>query len=187
MKFFICFLSAALILSACKNDNKSKTGNDSKDKADSAAKKTETKTKDESVNSKGVLNNIHITTNGGVKVNRAYLALEDGSLILDDNTVGIGQKAVLHLNVEGWKVDNGKTFLGAYEKIATNSGEKVLEADDLFQSYTDGIDPNDAKSITLSAVITKNDPNYDHFVVSFRVWDKKDNGEISGSYKLYIK
>jgi len=27
----------------------------------------------------------------------------------------------------------------------------------------------------------------DHFLVEFRVWDKKSNADVSGSYKLYLK
>jgi hypothetical protein len=57
----------------------------------------------------------------------------------------------------------------------------------LFEAYdTAGVTPKDAEVISLSAVITQIDKLYDYFLVSFRVWDKKSNGEVSGSYKLYL-
>ncbi|MEJ0103250.1 MAG: hypothetical protein WDO19_12130 [Bacteroidota bacterium] len=45
----------------------------------------------------------------------------------------------------------------------------------------------DNPGITLSAVINGIDKLYDYFLVSFRVWDKKGTGEVTGSYKLYLK
>ena len=50
----------------------------------------------------------------------------------------------------------------------------------------DGVTPEQASYITLMATITEVDKLFDYFLVSFRVWDKKANGEITGSYKLYL-
>ena len=124
-----------------------------------------------------------------LKVTQAFLMLEDGTLLSDENTVSIGQKVNMRLLIEdGFKLVDGKVRLGAEEKIETDNGDKVLDEADLFKAYdTDGVDPKDAEYITLMAEITKLDKLYDYFLISFRVWDKQSDAEVKGSYKLYIK
>lgn len=122
----------------------------------------------------------------GLDVEQAFLLYEDGSLVPDGNKVSVGQKVVLRLIMSGWKPDNGKVYLGAAEKITTSEGNIVLDEADLFKEI-ESVSEQDAKYISLSAVITKLDKLYDYFVVSFKVWDKKSNAEVSGSYKLYLK
>jgi hypothetical protein len=56
----------------------------------------------------------------------------------------------------------------------------------LGQSIPNGTSLENARYITLYATITKLDKLYDYFLVSFKVWDKKTNNSLSGSYKLYI-
>lgn len=134
-----------------------------------------------------VRNNIMLQEKG-LKVSQAFLVFEDGTLVPEANEVSIKQKVVLRLVVEdGYKVENGKVYIGASEKISTNTGKVFLDEKDLFVAYSDGVSKEDAQYITLSAVITGIDRLYDHFMVSFRLWDKRNNNEVTGSYKLYIK
>ena len=64
----------------------------------------------------------------------------------------------------------------------------MLNEPDLFAAYTEnGVNPADAGMITLSAVITRVEKLVKYFEVSFRVWDKKSNDHVTGSYKLYLK
>lgn len=139
-------------------------------------------------NTSKIKNGITFETNT-LKATQAFLMLEDGSLLNDENTVSIGQIVKMRLLIEGgFKIVNDKVKLGASEKITTNSGELVLNEEDLFKAYeADGIAPKDAEYITLMAEITKLDKLYDYFLISFRVWDKQSNAEVKGSYKLYIK
>jgi len=62
----------------------------------------------------------------------------------------------------------------------------LLNEKDLFPELGE-IEWKRAQMLTLRAVITSLDKLYDYFLVSFRVWDKKGNGEVTGSYKLYIQ
>jgi len=88
----------------------------------------------------------------------------------------------------GWVKENGKSFIGASERISTSAGKVVVNADDIFKDYeVTGVDMEDAKFISLSAVIKQADPGLDEFVVKFRVWDKKGSGEIRGKYNFKIK
>ena len=134
-----------------------------------------------------IRNGIAVQENG-LKVSEAYLVYDDGSVVSNANRVDINQKVQLRLFLQGWKQKDGIVKLGASEKIGTSSGDVLLDSDDLFKSYADGVSEADAELVTLSAVITRLDKLYDYFLVQFRVWDKEDGGgEVTGSYKLYLQ
>lgn len=136
--------------------------------------------------SKIVRNDVSFQTTGNPVVHQAFLTFEDGSLVPDNNKVRIGQRVVLHLIVEGWKpAANGKVMLGAAEKITTSEGQVIIDQDNLFDSYQDGVSEADARVITLSAVITAADKKFNYFEVTFRVWDKTAGDNVTGKYRLY--
>ena len=141
--------------------------------------------KTEKTNAK-IRNGIQLKANG-LKVEQAFLAYEGGGLVSNENKIDVNQKVILRLIMDGWKEENGKVMIGASEKLTTSKGQTILDTDDLFGAYPEGVDAKDAKYITLSAVITRLDELYDHFLVEFRVWDKKGGGDVTGSYKLYLK
>jgi hypothetical protein len=135
-----------------------------------------------------IYNNIQLNASG-VKVDKAYLLFDDGQRVPDDNFVDFKSLVKMQILVDsGWAEENGKVLLGASEKIVTETGEVVVEEADLFQKYPDGIAVEDSKSIYLSAILKlKEGIPPTSFTVSFRVWDKKGNGFVEGSYKLYSK
>lgn len=133
-----------------------------------------------------IRNGIQLKTNG-LKVEQAFLSYEDGSLVSNENKIDVNQKVILRLIMDGWKEENGKVMIGATEKLTTSKGQTILDTEDLFSAYAEGVDAKDAKYITLTAVITRLDELYDYFLVEFRVWDKKSGGDVTGSYKLYLK
>jgi len=133
-------------------------------------------------------NDITFNELGSLKLKRAFLMYTDGSIVPSSNKAQIGEQVNMRLLCEGWKEKDGKVFIGASEVITNPNGDVVLNEKDLFASYDEtGISPTDAETITLSAVITSVPTPTKYFVVTFRVWDKVGNGEISGSYKLYIQ
>ena len=103
--------------------------------------------------------------------------------------VALGEKISLILNIEnGWTEIDGKSFIGATEKITTDNGSVILDSDDLFASYDQGMNASNAKIITLKARITQAPAiPVDYYIVNFKVWDKKGSGVITGKYKFYIK
>src|SRR6476660_5757267 len=123
----------------------------------------------------------------GLIVEQAFLLFEDGKLIPPGNKVEVGQWVGLRLIVNGWQKKDGKVFVDAEEQITTSDGKQLLDQRNLFKDYADGLSSEDAKALTLSARITAIDKLYDYFTVTFRVWDKQSQNEISGSYKLYMK
>ena len=135
-----------------------------------------------------LLNGIELNAEG-IQVYRASLSLESGDLLPSGNTVALGEKISLILNIEkGWTEIDDKSFIGATEKITTDNGSVILDSDDLFAAYDQGINASDAKVITLKARITQASAiPVDHYIVTFRVWDKKGRGVITGKYKFYIK
>ena len=135
-----------------------------------------------------IYNNIQLNASG-VKVDKAYLLLDNGQRVPDDNFVDFNGPVKMQILIDsGWVEENGKVFLGASEKIITEKGEVVLEEADLFQKYPNGISTEDSKSIYLSASVKlKEGIPPTSFTVSFRIWDKKGNGFVEGSYKLYSK
>ena len=135
-----------------------------------------------------VYNNIEINATG-VKVSKAYLLLENGDRVPDDNFVNFKTPVKMQLLIDsGWEEQNGKVALGVSEKITAEDGTVILDEQDLFQKYTNGISVADSKVIYLSASIRlKENAAPTSFTVSFRVWDKNGKGYIDGSYKLFSK
>ncbi|HEY0676956.1 MAG TPA: hypothetical protein VGD17_01675 [Chitinophagaceae bacterium] len=173
MRILIALLLVAL--TACNNAGKSDDKTVSTTKSDKSEKASENFRNDISFKE------------SGLKVQQAFLLFEDGRLVPTDNKVEVGQQVNLRLIIEGWEPVNGKVFLGASEKISTDEGTVILDETDLFASYADGIDATAAGLITLSAVITRVDKLFKYFEVAFKVWDKKSNDNVTGSYRLYLK
>ena len=123
----------------------------------------------------------------GLNVSQAYLQFEDGKLVPADNKIELQQTVKMKLLIDGWKEEEGKVFPGASEIIQTSKGDTILKSDDLFAEYTQGVSAEDTRIVSLSAVINNIDQLYDYFLVTYRVWDKKGDGEIKGSYKLFLK
>ena len=133
-----------------------------------------------------IRNGIELKSNG-IKVSQAFLVFDDGTLVPQSNEVQVNQPVTMRLVIdEGFKAENGKVTIGASEKIETSNGNVLVDEADLFKSQ-DEIEAARAGVITLKAVITQIDKLYDYFLVSFKVWDKKSNNNVTGSYKLYIK
>jgi hypothetical protein len=136
-----------------------------------------------------VENGVKLNVKGFV-VKEAYLLFDDASKVPAGNKVDLNQRVTLRIVLnKGFKEIAGKVFPGGTEKIVLSNGETILDSDDLFTAYdSTGVSPDDAKYISLKAVITEIKDKKNYVLVSFRVWDKKTAAnEITGSYKLYIK
>jgi len=124
----------------------------------------------------------------GVKLKEVYLVDADYKP-LTENKTRVNEKIHIVIKMDtGWVKENGKSFIGASERILTSSGKVVVSADDIFKDYeTTGLDAKDTKVISLSAIITQADPGVNNFEVQFRVWDKKGSGEVKGKYYFSLK
>ena len=115
--------------------------------------------------------------------------MDEKENLLTENLVNLNQKIYLVLKTDtGWVKENGKSFIGAAERISTDAGGVVVDAADIFKEQEiTGLNATDAKVVSLSAVIRQADPGVENFIVQFRVWDKKGKGEIKGKYKFSLK
>lgn len=176
----ICLLLAALLLSSC--DFKCSVGG----KKDGVKTKTVSSKDNTALNGAVIKNDIDLEVSG-VKLKNAYL-VDANKNLLKDNVTRVGEKIYVIIEMDtGWVKENGKSFIGAAERISTSQGGVVVDAEDIFSDYTStGLDAEDAKFISLSAIITKAIAGTEDFVVRFRVWDKKGQGEVKGSYKFKL-
>ncbi|HQX97020.1 MAG: hypothetical protein IPH34_14275 [Chitinophagaceae bacterium] len=153
-------------------------------------KEEETKDKGTAVVKDGarIYNNIQLKTSG-IKLEKAYLYLESGERVPDDNFVDFNGKIKLRLQfASDWKEENGKVLLGASEKIVAESGEVILEENDLFEKYPEGVSVEDSKIVFLSAILKlKPSAQPTSCTVFFRVWDKRSDAFVEGSYQLFSK
>ena len=132
-------------------------------------------------------NNILLESKG-FKIKEAFLAFNDSTRVADDNNVTIGQHVNLIILVDsGWNAEDGKIYPGVGQKVETNDGTHIFEKTDLMEAHPGGIPVEDGSRATVQAVINTADKEYDYFLVSFRVWDKRSESEITGSYKLHVK
>ena len=124
-----------------------------------------------------------------IKVKKASLLFPDETQVPDGNSIGLNTKVWVYLYLEdGWKVKDKKVFVGASESLTTDTGDKVVDVDDLFKEYDQsGIDPEDAKIIRLAAIVKQENSDVKYYKVNFRVWDKNGDADITGHYRFYIK
>lgn len=135
-----------------------------------------------------IYNNIQLKASG-IKVEKAYLFLGSGEKVPDGNVVDFNGPIKLRLQLASdWTEENGKVLLGASEKIIDEKGDVVLQEDDLFAKYPEGVTVKDSKIIFISAILKlKEGSPPTSFTVFFRVWDKRGDAFIDGSYQLFSK
>jgi hypothetical protein len=133
-----------------------------------------------------ILHDISLRESGGLKVGQAFLTFEDGRLLPKTHRVKLGETVLLNLVIDkGWEIRDGQASINATEIITTDQDQIVLNARNLFKNKPT-VDAEDAARVVLKAVITKTNEKIDHFVVNYRLWDQWGDGEVKGSYRLYI-
>lgn len=173
-----CMIMLAVLLTSC--EMKCSVGEKSK------STKAVSSSDNNALNGAIIKNDIDIEVTG-VKLKEVYL-VDANNKLLAENITRIGERIYVVVAVDtGWVKENGKSFVGASERISTSAGKVIVNADDIFKAYEGtGIPAKDAGIITLSAVISEADEGLENFIVQFRVWDKKGSGEIKGKYKFRI-
>lgn len=133
-----------------------------------------------------IRNGIQVKTQG-LQVEQAFLLDEDGALIPDGNRISVKQKVYLRLIISGWKEKDGYVFPDASQKVTASSGTVILDETNLFRKgESNAVDPQDARYINLSFLLTAVNELFEYVMVEFSIWDEIGGGKISGSYKLYI-
>lgn len=197
MKRLLLYLITSLVLCSCndlvkKDDSlsetkkKTKVNEEPSDEDDITQKKKSVIPELPEKNSEAQILNHIIIHEKGLQLSRAYLSYENESLVSEKNDTRLNSPIYLNLHVQkGWVVRDGKVSIGASEKIESDAGELVIDVPDVFAA-TSPFDVNKASRIQLKAGIVSTRAGIDHFIVKFRLWDKYGDGEVTGSYKLYI-
>jgi hypothetical protein len=195
MKGIICTTLLITVLFACNDDKlpagdpKFLTATDKENKEEineNTTSKKQVNDEDNTSNTQ-LLNDISLSTQGGVEVSRAFLSYANGNLVPPSNTTSLGRPVFLNLNIaKGWQETDGKVSIGASEKISTDNGTVILEEADLFKDYT-SFNADDAKFIQMKALVNSMYGPIEYFVVDYRVWDKNGDGSVKGHYKFYIE
>lgn len=133
-----------------------------------------------------IRNFIQIEETGGVKVESAFLMLENGELISDQNIIKPDEPFKLVLKISGWKAEDGKVQVGAIEQVHDGNRPIPLEGDDLFAG-SNGLSEEDAQVISLKNGIPAASAVYEVYQTDFKVWNKNADQQILGSYRFKIK
>ncbi|MDR2145504.1 MAG: hypothetical protein LBE91_03465 [Tannerella sp.] len=132
-----------------------------------------------------IRNGITVEDFGGLKVESAFLMLESGELVSDENTLKPDEKFKLVLKISGWKAENGKVQVGAMEQVHDASRPIPLEGEDLFAGST-GLSEEDAQIISLKMGIPEASAVYEVYQTDFKVWNKSAEQYVSGNYRFKI-
>ncbi|GGC49408.1 hypothetical protein GCM10011386_47110 [Parapedobacter defluvii] len=167
------FLLGILSLTACKFS--ASTGNPTADNLETVSKSDQK-----------IRNGIQVEETGGAKVESAFLMLESGELVSDENTVKPDERFKLVLKISGWKAENGKVQVGAIEQVHDAARPIPLEGNDLFAG-SDGLSEEDAQVIALNNGIPAASAVYEAYQTDFKVWNKSTEQYVRGSYRFKIK
>ncbi|QIG88755.1 hypothetical protein G6R40_03300 [Chryseobacterium sp. POL2] len=178
MKTKNIFSKAALFLGICSLaacNFSTKTNNDKVDNMETVSNSEQK-----------IRNGIQWEETGGVKVESAFLMLESGEIISDENTVKPDERFKLVLKISGWKAENGKVQIGAIEQVHDANRPVPLEGADLFGG-NDALPEETAKVISLKMGIPAASAIYEVYQTDFKVWNKNADQYITGSYRFKVK
>lgn len=152
---------------------------------------TEEKAKPRKERESGISNGIKVKASG-IKVEQAYLILNDGSgeRVGEDNKIDFRSGVRLMLEVDNnWVAKDERVWLGASMTVTGENGEKVIDEEDMFAAYeTEGLPAKDANIISLSVKFKdRSEEGPLTFDVKYRVWDKKGDAFIEGSYIIHTR
>lgn len=121
----------------------------------------------------------------GIKVEAAFLMLDNGELVPEGNTIKAGEKIKLILKLSGWQVTNGMVQLGAGEQLINSNQVVMTREDDLFAN-TGAMSEEDAQYITLDMEVLNTETIYDFYQTDFKVWNKNADQYVNGSYRFKV-
>jgi len=167
------FLLGILSLAAC--EFSSKKGNPKADNLETVSKSEQK-----------IRNGVQLEETGGVKVESAFLMLESGEMVSNENTLKPDERFKLVLKISGWKAANGKVQVGAIEQVHDGDRPIPLEGEDLFAG-SNGLSEEDAQVIALKNGIPAASAVYEVYQTDFKVWNKNADQYITGNYRFKIK
>src|SRR5258708_4114803 len=121
----------------------------------------------------------------GLMVDTAFFSV--GAKRVNSNTFPSGTKLYLNLSgVHGLAVKDGKSFPGCSMKIVSPSNDVILQNDDLFSEYKEGVDSKDARQLNLNLTIGSPLLENQTYRWEARVWDKVTKSELTLSVRINV-
>ncbi len=114
------------------------------------------------------------------------VALTDGNQKLKKNSFVYGEKFFLDFeNIDGFKKKGDHAFPGMQLLVVSHAGDTVMQNDDLYASFTDGIN---ISPLLLRSKITTADPMHSDqdYTLHVNIWDKKGEGTFNATMDFNI-
>lgn len=104
-----------------------------------------------------------------------FLLTNNNNHPLDDNKVhGDIPFRIVGNGIEGYTAQEGRVYPGCALTVTNEAGKKILDVQDLFADYSDGLSPEDAANIAAVFTIPSQAGIGKKFHVQSRIFDKKN-------------
>jgi hypothetical protein len=117
------------------------------------------------------------TVGDGLSCEDVYLSTADGQI--QRNTFIYGEEFDLNFsNITGFTKVEEAVFPGLILQVTDEAGEVVMETEDLYAGYTDGMN---FSPLPLAASLTVADPIHSNnsYMLSVKIWDKEGSGTFT--------
>lgn len=125
-----------------------------------------------------------LTKGDGLSCDNVYLSVNDKKT--DRGTIIYGEEFLVNFNnIEGFKKENESVFPGMQLVVISNTGDTVLQTNDLYSDYTKGMK---LSPLLLTADITVASPmkSKGEYSLHVNIWDKKGNGNFSAKFDFKV-
>lgn len=125
-----------------------------------------------------------LTKGNDLTCDNVYLSVNDEKT--SKTTFVYGQKFKMNFdNIQGFKEENGNVFPGMQIFVTGNSGDTLLQSDDLYQMYDNGLN---LSPLLLHADLTVASPisSGDAYTMIVNIWDKKGKGTFTGEVDFKV-
>jgi len=125
-----------------------------------------------------------LTKGDGLSCDNVYLSVNDEKT--KETTFIYGQKFKMNFdNISGFKKENSNVFPGMQIAVISRDGDTVLQSNDLYSEYTDGLN---LSPLLLSATVTAASPitSGSEYTLFVTIWDKKEKGTFTGEVDFKV-
>ena len=124
------------------------------------------------------------TVGNGLSCDDVYMSMTDGHI--QKNTFIYGEEFDVNFsNIEGFTKVEGAVFPGLSLVVTDEAGEIVMETDDLYAGYTEGMDFSPLLLAATLTVATPIQSNY-NYMMSVKVWDKEGPGTFTAKLPFEV-
>jgi hypothetical protein len=120
-----------------------------------------------------------LTNGNGLSCEDVFLSVNNENI--NRSTFVYGEKFVLNFsNIEGFVKENDFVFPGMKLDVTSNKGDTVLQAEDLYSDYVNGIKISPLLLTSDITVASPMDPEGE-YTLHLKIWDKKGTGTFTAS------